>query len=343
MNNKRISALAGCVLALGVLTACGGAPDFSGAGHGDVVVQVHAGDTAAKIGNTLKAAGVVKSVDAFVAAAAKDPKAAGIQPGIYHLKLEMSSDAALAVLDDPDKRIRNGVTVIEGSRLSTVIDAIVSKTKITRSALEAALKHPETLGLPAYAHNDVEGFLFPATYDVTPKETATELLQQMVAKAVSVQESLGITQAAAKLGMTPEQVVTMASLLQWEGKRSHDLPKIARVFYNRLAKPMRLQSDATVAYANGSTGTVWSTQAQLDNPSPYNTYVHDGLPPGPIGSPGEEALSVALNPADGPWLYFVPVNLDTGETVFSTTLAEHNAAVNQLRAWCASTTSPNCH
>jgi UPF0755 protein len=178
---------------------------------------------------------------------------------------------------------------------------------------------------------------------VAPGETATDLLKQMVAKAVQVQDSLDLTAGAAKVGLTPEQVVTMASLLQWEGKRSHDLPKIARVFYNRLAKPMRLQSDATVAYANGSTGTVWSTQEQLNNPSPYNTYQHDGLPPGPIGSPGEEALKVALNPADGPWLYFVPINLETGETVFTTTLDEHNTAVRQLQAWCAETKSPNCN
>src|SRR5581483_7070265 len=116
MLNKRISALAGCVLALGVLTACGSAPDYSGAGHGDVTIQVKSGDTAAAIGNTLKAAGVVESVDAFIKAAAADPAAAGIQPGSYKLHLQMSSAEALKILDDPANRSATGVTIIEGSR-----------------------------------------------------------------------------------------------------------------------------------------------------------------------------------------------------------------------------------
>lgn len=352
MLNKRISALAGCVLALGVLTACGSAPDYSGAGHGDVTIQVKSGDTAAAIGNTLKAAGVVESVDAFIKAAAADPAAAGIQPGSYKLHLQMSSAAALKILDDPANRSATGVTIIEGSRVADVVTAVVTHSKITRSAMEAALQHPEKLGLPSWAGNNPEGFLFPATYDVAPHETATELLRGMVSRAVQADTSVGLPASAAKVGLTPRQVVTMASLLQWEGKREGDLGKIAQVFYNRLHNatnpnrtadmPILLQSDATVAYANNLTGTVWTTPAQRANPSPYNTYVHAGLPPGPIGSPGLNALQIALNPTPGPWQYFVPINLETGETAFSTTLAEQNANTAKLNAWCAQTKSPNC-
>lgn len=342
MHNKQISALAGCVLAVGVLTACGGSPDYAGVGHGDVVIQVKPGDTAAAIGNTLKAAGVVQSVDAFVKAAANDPAAQGIQPGSYRMHLQMSSAAALKVLDDPKNRSSTGVTVIEGSRVADVVDAIVKHTKFTRAQVEAALAHPEKLGLPSWANNDPEGFLFPATYDVTKGQTATDLLREMVAKAVAVDAAVGLPAAAAKVGLSPRQVVTMASLLQWEGKREHDLPKIARVFYNRLAQHMMLQSDATVAFANGVTGTVWTTPAQRANPSLYNTYAHYGLPPGPIGSPSQEALTVALNPAAGPWLYFVPINLETGETAFSVTYADQQTNTAKLNAWCARTHSPNC-
>jgi UPF0755 protein len=136
--------------------------------------------------------------------------------------------------------------------------------------------------------------------------------------------------------------MTLASILEYEGSRPEDLDKIARVFYNRLDEGMALQSDATVAYANNLQGTVWTTQEQRDNPSPYNTYVHPGLPPGPIGSPGQKTLEAALNPADGDWLYFVPINLKTGETAFAETFAEHQANVAKLKDWCRETDSPNC-
>jgi UPF0755 protein len=98
---------------------------------------------------------------------------------------------------------------------------------------------------------------------------------------------------------------------------------------------MRLQSDATVAYGTGHTDRVTTTGAErADADNPYNTYAHDGLPVGPIGLPGDDAIDSALHPADGPWLYFVAVNLKTGETVFSTTEAEHEAAVKQWQSWC---------
>jgi UPF0755 protein len=97
---------------------------------------------------------------------------------------------------------------------------------------------------------------------------------------------------------------------------------------------MPLQSDATVSYASGISGQIWTSASQRANSSPYNTYQHTGLPPGPIGSPGAKTLEAAMHPASGPWLYWVVVNLRTGETVFSTTLAEHNRAVEQFRQYC---------
>jgi UPF0755 protein len=231
------------------------------------------------------------------------------------------------VLVNPKNLIQARVTVPEGSRIKDVTKAIVKHTDITAAQVRAALSKPAALGLPASAGGRVEGYLFPATYSVVPGETAQQLLKQMVAKTVEVTKSLDLDARASALGYSPEQVLTMASILEYEGSRKADLPKIARVFYNRLDDGMALQSDATVAYANNLSGTVWTTQAQRDNPSPYNTYVHTGLPPGPIGSPGERTLEAALNPAQGDWLYFVPINLETGETAFASTLAEHNANV----------------
>ncbi|MBO9521250.1 MAG: endolytic transglycosylase MltG [Nocardioidaceae bacterium] len=317
-------------------------PDFSGPGTGQVVVEVHTGDTSAAIGRSLKQAGVVKSVGAFTDAAVADDRSRSIQVGFYQLKKEMKASDALAVLVNPKNLIQARVTVPEGYRVKDVTKAIVKHTDITAAQVRAALKNPAALGLPASAGGRIEGYLFPATYTVVPGETAQQLLKQMVAKTVAVTADLDLEARASALGYTPEQVLTLASILEYEGSRKEDLPKIARVFYNRLDDGMALQSDATVAYANNLAGTVWTTQAQRDNPSPYNTYVHTGLPPGPIGSPGERTIEAALNPAQGDWLFFVPINLETGETAFATTLAEHNANVAKLRAWCRETNSKNC-
>jgi UPF0755 protein len=132
-------------------------------------------------------------------------------------------------------------------------------------------------------------------------------------------------------------VLTLASVIQKEsGPDTADMNKIARVFLNRIDEGMPFQSDATVAYGAGVTGTVWTTDEQrADESNIYNTYVHLGPPPGPISNPGEDAISGARNPADGNWLYFVAVNLATGETIFSDTYEEHLRAVDQLQDWCA--------
>ena len=317
-----------------VKSMVGQQPDYAGPGSGSATVQVHAGDTAAAIGRSLKAAGVVKSVGAFTDAAAANDRSRSIQVGYYQLKKQMKASDALAVLIDPKNLVQARLTIPEGYRVKDIVKAIASKTDITAAQVTAALKDTKDLGLPPAAGGNVEGYLFPATYSVVPGETAQQLLKQMVAKTVSVQKQLDLDARAKALGYTPEQIMTIASILEYEGSRDEDYPKIARAIYNRLDKGMALQSDATVAYANNLSGTVWTTQAQRDNPSPYNTYVHPGLPPGPIGSPGEKTLEAALKPADGPWLYWLVVNLKTGETRFNTTLAGHNQDKLVLEQYC---------
>jgi UPF0755 protein len=206
----------------------------------------------------------------------------------------------------------------------------------------AALENTSALGLPSWANGDVEGFLAPATYEVTPGETAAQLIKQMVSKAVQDYASMNLASRAQSVGLTPEQVITVASILEKEARRTEDFPKVARAIYNRLKINMALQSDATVAYASNLSGAIWTTAAQRNNSSPYNTYKHTGLPPGPINSPGQTTLEAALNPASGPWLYWVVVNLQTGETVFSTTFAEHDAAVQQFHHYCETQSASHC-
>jgi UPF0755 protein len=309
-------------------------PDYAGPGSGAVSFEVHQGDTAVLIGRNLKAAGVVKSVGAFTDAARTDSRSRGIQVGFYQLKKQMKAADALAVLVNPKNLVQARVTIPEGYRIKDITKAIVDKTDITAVQVQTALKDTKALGLPPEAKGNPEGYLFPATYSVVPGETAAQLLGQMVAKTVAAEKQLDIAAKAQALGLTPEQILTVASILEYEGSRDQDYPKIARAIYNRLDKGMALQSDATVAYANNLSGTVWTTQAQRDNPSPYNTYVHTGLPPGPIGSPGEKTIEAALNPADGPWLYWLVVNLKTGETKFNTTLEGHNQDKALLDKYC---------
>jgi len=317
-----------------VKSVLGENPDFSGPGSGSVTIQVRQGETAAMIGRDLKAAGVVKSVGAFTDAAVADDRSRSIQVGYYQLKKEMKAADALAVLVEPKNLIQARVTIPEGYRIKDIVKAIDAKTDIKAAQVQAALKDTQALGLPAEAHGNPEGYLFPATYSVVPGETAVQLLRQMVAKTVQVEKDLDLAKKARALGYTPEQILTIASILEYEGSRDEDYPKIARAIYNRLDKDMALQSDATVAYANNLSGTVWTTQEQRDNPSPYNTYVHTGLPPGPIGSPGEKTIQAALEPADGPWIYWLVVNLKTGETRFNTTLEGHNRDKAVLDEYC---------
>lgn len=323
--------------------AFGSAPDYPGPGSGQVLFEVHSGDSSAAIGRNLKAQHVVKSVDAFLEQARGNPKADRIQVGFYRLKQHMKASAALGLLLDPKNLVQALVTVREGARVDDVVREIVQKTDFTAQQIKALLQHPARIGLPPEAGGNPEGYLYPATYSVPPKSSPVALLRQMVAKTREVEQKLDIAARARARGMTVEQVMTMASILEYEGQRDADLPKIARVFYNRLAKGMALQSDATVAYANKLTGTVWTTAAQRAKDSAYNTYQHPGLPPGPIGSPGVKTLEAVLDPADGPWLYFVPINLRTGETAFATTLAQHTRNVEKLKAWCHETHSDNCH
>lgn len=341
--------LLGAVLAGGVWGArqladrFASAPDYPGPGKGAVLFQVAEGQGSAAIGRNLKKDGVVKSVQAFIDAARGNAKSRSIQVGYYPLKKQMSAEDALAVLVDPDNLVQSAVTVREGARVDDIVKEIVAKTDFTSTQVRRLLHAPKKLGLPPEAEGNPEGYLYPATYTVPPKSSALELLQQMVAKTRAVEADLDITTRAQELGYSVEEIMTLASILEYEGFRDADLPKIARVFYNRLDQGMALQSDATVAYANKLTGTVWTTAAQRANPSEYNTYAHTGLPPGPIGSPGERTIEAALDPADGKWLFFVPVNLRTGETAFAVTLAEHNKNVEKLKAWCRATKSDNCN
>lgn len=305
--------------------------DFEpGEATGEALVTIVSGDTGATISTTLFDAGVTKTDRAFydyLISSALNPT---FQPGVYRLQLRMTSSAALTALEDPANKRENTVLVVEGATVTQAISAIAAGTGVSEEELTAAAADFQQFGVPADAPS-IEGYLFPATYTFDPDVTAVQALQRMVDETFS---------RLARVGVTPQNslpVLTLAGLVQKEsGPSTDDMAKIARVFLNRVDQGMLLQSDATVAYGAGTTGTVWTTpEERADQTNIYNTYVHEGLPPGPISNPGEDAIAAAIAPAAGDWLYFVAVNLQTGETAFSKTYEQHLAAVEQLDQWCS--------
>lgn len=301
--------------------------DYTGQGTGSVEVVVNPGDTGRAIGRSLEKAGVVKSSDAFVAAVAKEPKAAGIQPGTYSLRSHMSAASALTLMLDPASRTSEKVLVREGLRAGEVAAALAKASGEPLSAYTKALKDAAALGLPAAAKGNPEGWLFPDTYEFDTHSTPAEQLASMVTQTRKVLDGLGVSDSQA------QRVLTKASIVQAEGSRAQDFGKIARVIDNRLDAGMKLQLDSTVSYAVGKR-SVTTTKDERATRSPYNTYYVTGLPSGPIGNPGKAAIEAALKPTPGDWLFFVAVDPTTGETKFAVTKAEHDRNVAEFRQWC---------
>jgi UPF0755 protein len=290
--------------------------DYSGAGTGRVVVQVTPGETPTGLGPTLAKLGVVASSRAFVLAAEHSSNPNGLLPGFYGVRKQMKASLAYAALLNPSNLVEIKVTIPEGWRLSQTVAWLGAHSGISPGAYAKVLKDPASLDLPASAKGNPEGYLFPATYEVQPHETALGVLTAMVQRFDQEAATINLPTAANSVHLTQSQVITMASLVQAEGGRLSDYPKIARVIYNRLARSMPLQLDSTVLYGLNAYGIIASDQ-QLTSSSPYNTYRYKGLTPGPIDSPGDAAIQAVLHPASGNWLYFVTVNPKTGETLYT--------------------------
>jgi UPF0755 protein len=304
--------------------------DYSGDGTGSVVVQVTSGDTPTSLGPKLTKLGVVASSRAFVLAAEHSTSSAGLLPGFYGMHMHMKASLAYALLINPKNMVQITVTIPEGWRESQIVGLLGAKSGISASAYQAALKNPAALGLPSYARGKPEGYLFPATYEVVPHETALGVLKGMVQRFGQEAATVNLPAAAKQVNLTEGQVITMASLVQAEGGRLTDYPKIARVIYNRLAQGIPLQLDSTVLYGLNKFGIIASDQ-ELTSPSPYNTYKYKGLPPGPINSPGNAAIQAVLHPASGNWLYFVTVDPKTGETLFTSSSAQFEQFRQELQ------------
>ena len=306
---------------------------FAGDGNGQQVsVEIPEGALGYKIGQVLKSAGVVKSVDAFVAAQEDNPNGKGIQDGVYTLQKHMSAASAVELMLSP--KSRDNLIIAEGRRNADIYRLIDKRLGVKGGTTEAvAEKDYKKLGLPAWALNHpnvkdpLEGFLYPSSYGVSKGQKPEAVLKQMVTRAAAAYKKAGVEKKAESLGLeNPWQLITVASLVQAEGKTHEDFRKMAEVVYNRL-KPTNtetnqlLQFDSSFNYLKNESNIHISESEINSNKDPYNTYTNKGLPPGPIGNPGDVALEAALNPTKDGWIYFVATD-GVSKTEFAKTHAQ---------------------
>ncbi|HEY0815553.1 MAG TPA: endolytic transglycosylase MltG [Pseudonocardia sp.] len=334
-------------------------PDFQGSGTGDVVIQVHDGDTTSRIGAELARRGVVEVPASFTEAASGNDRVRSVQPGFYQLRERMSGASAVALLLDPAARvgqldIRGGLqlddtkapdgTVTPGvlSLIAQATCATVDGAKkcLTADALRTAMAKtdPAELGVPQWALPDVakaaptrrlEGLLLPGRYDVEPGTQAVDVLRGLLSASVDRIDATGLVSGAAKVGMSPYDVLIVASLVEKESIVA-DMPKVARVVYNRLGAGQRLELDTTINYPL-DVPSLYTSPGNRGKPGPYNTYLNTGLPITPIAAAGQDAVAAALAPAEGPWMFFVPCAKD-GTSCFATTFPEHQVNVAKAHA-----------
>jgi len=299
--------------------------DYSGSGHGNVTLVIHDGESGEAVAQSMVDQGIVKTFNKVYRLILARKQT--FYPGSFSMHQQMSAASALDLIAKPETQIVNKVTIKEGLRVGQVFAQLSAATKLPIADFEAFLHKPAAIGVPS-SEVSIEGWLFPATYLFGPDLTAKQILTKMAARTV---QELDHYQVAVS---DRHRVLTLASIIQKEARHAADFYKVSRTFLNRIAINMPLQSDATVSYGSGGT-TVTTTDAERADPNGYNTYVHTGLPIGPISGPGSRAIDAALHPAAGSWLYFCAINLATGETVFSTTIAQHEVAVAKFRAWMA--------
>ncbi|MCI6573597.1 MAG: endolytic transglycosylase MltG [Actinomycetaceae bacterium] len=308
------------------------AADYSGTPGKEVLVAIPEGSTGAQMADVLLKAGVVASKQAFVDAFTANPRSNSIQPGTYYLKTHISAADAVTALLDPAARAEYTVTIPEGFTTAAIYEKIANVFKLNVNDVTKQAKDVQAIGLPAEAKGNLEGWLAPGQYIFMPDTSVVQALKQMVANRVKELEASGIARDQW------QRQLTIASIAEKEVSNPDDLPKVARTIENRLNEKLwpegLLKVDSSVLYGLGkSLDTATSEDYKKD--TPYNTYIHPGLPPTPICNPGIAVVKATVNPPAGNWLYWVTVNLDTGETHFSTTLDEHEKYAKQFQEWYA--------
>jgi UPF0755 protein len=283
--------------------------------------------------------GVIRSPQAFVATAYLTGKWRRIQAGRHDLAPSMTGFEILDALCRGSRAAWRWLTIPEGYTERQIGAAVEAAGVGKADEFLAAAARPQgqetRFPLPATGpagkpSTGLEGYLFPDTYRVGPGETAEDLVAQMLGRFGQVVWRGLFHEQPTYKGRALDEVIILASLVEGEAKREKDRPLIAGVLMNRLNRGQRLECDATVQYALGDGRNPRLTADDLNVPSDYNTYLHPGLPPGPICNPGEASIRAAMDPANVPYLYYVA--RPDGSHVFSRTFEEHQTAVARVRA-----------
>ena len=288
------------------------APDYDGSSRGDeVVIHIDPGMTGLEIGQLLEDKEVVKSSLAYFRAAVANSESQRIAPGEHRVETRIPANEAIDQLLDPD-RIVNLVRVRDGARLSEIIDRL-AESGFEEKELKRAFE--KTKPPTSFNAKGLEGFLYPAFYSFPKGTTAVEAVSAMIQRFEKSTNNIDWNYK----GFTNFQLLTIASLVETEGTPDV-FAKVARVVYNRLELGMKLQFDSTVHYIFDRRGEIALSLQDTRVQNRYNTFLYEGLPPGPIGSPTRAAIEATLNPAEGDWLYFVTVL--PGQTRFTSSYEE---------------------
>jgi len=304
---------------------------LKGDGEGEVRVQIPTGASVTQIGDILEENDVIASEFFFRARVTLGGSRGDLKPGSYRLKRDMSYSAAIDALSEGPPKDITTITIPEG-RSRAEIAPIVEEAGLTGSYERASVRSP-ALDLSRYkagAAADLEGFLFPATYELKRGASAEDLVSRQI-DAFKEQFATVDLREAERKNLTQYDVLIIASMVEREAGVPEDRPLIASVIYNRLRAGMPLGIDATLRFALNN----WTEPlkvSELESDSPYNTRKFANLPPGPIGNPGLESIRAAANPADTDYLFFVVKPCGEGEHAFAATDAEHQQNVARYEA-----------
>jgi UPF0755 protein len=334
----------------------GGGNDYTGSGGHDLLIQVNAGDSTTAIGETLHNHDVVKTVRSFVDAAHGNSAISAIQPGYYRVRTEIPASSAVQRLADPNNRAGR-LVIPEGRQLDDTTDVKTNATTpgilsliseascvsldghkrcVTVADLRSAadVSTPAALAVPTWAvepvtamgndHRRIEGLIAPGAFNVDPTAPPQTMLATLIGASTDSYVRSGLLDTATDMHLSPYNVLVVASLVQREAK-PQDFPKVARVIYNRLNEHRTLEFDSTVNYPLDRR-EVATSDGDRAQPTPWNTYLADGVPATPICSPSVDALQAAEHPAPGDWLYFVTIDAQ-GTTLFTRDYQQHLANI----------------
>lgn len=300
-----------------------------------VEVEIPEGTPVSTMGDILEEQGLIRSSSAFSLLVRVQGAAANLQAGVHDLSPSMTMPEIVAALQEgAEEAGLLKVTVNEGLTVDQIAEVVADSTSYSAEDFLNLMSNQEFLAqlvqqypilTDSYNNPNVryvlEGYLFPATYDVAQGETLESLVTQMVDKTNEVLSKYQADIDASSYSL--QDIMSIASLVEKEGQTTEDRKLIAGVFYNRLEQGMPIQSDISVLYALG-THKEMVTYDDLEVDSPYNLYTNAGLPPGPMNSPSEDAIAAALEPTDNDYLYFY-ANLKTGEVFYTDDYEQHQA------------------